>query len=102
MDCTGNSKPQDRPGCALHNTGYRDPFGALTKPAQSVNWVSREGGRVEKRKKKKNKMDKIITGLQPLLRLRQLYVSPACLYIILGASKNHGQLLDQRQSHQAK
>jgi hypothetical protein len=53
MDCTGNSKPQDRPGCALHNTGYRDPFGALTKPAQSVNWVSREGGRVEKRKKKK-------------------------------------------------
>lgn len=63
-----------------------------TKPAQSVNRVSREWGL-----KKKN----ILTWLQPILRLGQVYISPACFYISLGASKKHGQFIDQRQNKQA-
>lgn len=44
------------------------------------------------------KTDKIITQLQPTLRLKQVYVSPACFYIILSTSKTHGQFLGQRRS----
>jgi hypothetical protein len=46
----------------------------------------------------KRKTDKMITCLQPVLRLRLLSVSAACFYIILGPSKTHGQFLDQSQS----
>lgn len=38
----------------------------------------------------------------PARRLKQLYSSLVCFYIILSTSRNHGQFLDQRQSHQVK
>jgi hypothetical protein len=71
----------------------------MTKPAQSVNRVSSEGVRTEKEKQ----LDNIITRPQPVLRLKQLYVSPACFYIILSTSKTRGQLsreVVKRRSHQ--
>jgi hypothetical protein len=71
----------------------------VTKPAQSVNRVSREGVRIEKEGKQ---LDNTRTWLQPVLRREQLYVSLACFYIILGTSKNYGQFLEQRQGSQAK
>jgi hypothetical protein len=41
--------------------------------------------RIEKEEKQ---LDKVITWLQPVLRLRQLYSFPVYFYIILGISKN--------------
>jgi hypothetical protein len=73
-------------------------FKIRTKPAQLVNGVSSKGVRMEKEKQ----FDKITARLQPVLRQKQLHVSTACFYVILGTSKKHGQFLDQRQSHQAK
>ena len=59
--------------------------------ACSVNRVSKEGVRIEKEEKQ---LDKIITWLQPVVRLEQLYTLPVCFYIILGTSKEHGQFFD--------
>jgi hypothetical protein len=66
--------------------------------AQSVNRVSSEGVRIGKEEKL---LDKIITRLQPVLRLKPFSFSLACFYIILGISKNYGQFSNQRQSDQA-
>lgn len=71
----------------------------VTKPAQSDNRVSSEGVRIEKDKKPIRQTSNVTPART---EAEAALISPACFHIILGISGKHGQLLDQRQSHQEK
>jgi hypothetical protein len=68
----------------------------MSKPAQSANRVSREGGRTEKTETIRQHYN-----MAPASAAAEA-AFPVCFDIILGTSKNHGQFLDHRQGNQAK